>query len=78
MENTYIWSHHPSLSSSPKERKLYVSFGKGQEIEERAVYELENGKFLYILFYGHIDNPKNGVTDLEECDTYEEALELFK
>lgn len=76
---TYIWSHEPFLSGEPHKR-LRHSLLEGQEgeIDEVAVFELSNGKFLFIRFYGNNANLEEGVTDLDEFDSELEAVEIYE
>lgn len=75
---TYLWSHKPFVSSPPKELiKHTIHEGKKQEIDEIAVFKLENQKYLYVRFCGTKMNLDWGFTDLEEFDTQEEAVKLY-
>lgn len=75
---TYIWSHEPFLSGIPQKRIRHslLESSKG-ELDEAAVFELSNGKFLFIRFYGNSENLEEGVTDIEEFETENEAVELY-
>ena len=75
---TYLWSHSPFVSSPPKKRlKHLLHEGKKQEIDEIAIFELENGKFLFVRFYGTKLNLDWGFTDVEEFDNLEEAVKIY-
>lgn len=77
-EETYVWRHRPMLSSPPKRRIMRVLEKTSEIVGERAIYELENGTFLYIFFTGRLDNENTGITDIVETESLDEALELIK
>lgn len=65
-------------SSKPIELiKHYSRHYKG-EIEEGAVWKMENGKFLYLSFSGTDENQDAGVIDHQEFTKQEDAIELFE
>ena len=79
LDETFLWSHEPFLSSAPVQlvcRKLHI--GEKREVDEAAVFLLENNKFLYIRFYGLVDSLNLGITDLEEFESKEDALNLYR
>ena len=76
-QETYLWSHAPLLSSPPQEMIDHVLWIEGNEIYEKGVFLLENGRYLYVSYNGMIDNPNTGITDIEELWNHEDALELF-
>jgi len=78
MSETYIWTHEPFLSSPPKERINHVLFeGNKQEIDEMAIFKLENGKFLFIRFCGTKKDLTLGSTDVEEFDSLLDAQNVY-
>lgn len=77
-EETYLWSHHPFVSSPPIERiehKIYV--GKKGEIDEMGIFKLKNEKFLFIRFYGTKLDLNKGFTDIEEFKSLKEAKNVY-
>ncbi len=78
-EKTYLWSHEPFLTGQPIER-IRHSLMENQEgeLDEVAVFKLDNGKFLFIRFCGNLLNLEEGITDLEEFDAEEDAVKLYQ
>jgi len=78
MSETYLWCHEPFVSSPPIKRVEYRLFeGKKGEIDEIAVFKLDNGKFLFIRFYGTKTDLNKGFTDIEEFKTLQEAKSVY-
>lgn len=80
--STYVWIQEPWLSASPIERiKHSIHRGEKGELDEAAIYKLENEKYLYIRYCGNektLEKEEDiGFTDLEEFDTLQEAESLF-
>lgn len=74
----YLWQHEPFLSSPPAKMFLYIlKPSMKDEIDEMAVFELENGKFLFIRFYGTKEDLSLGFTDIEEFDILDQAVNLY-
>ena len=78
MDETYLWSHEPELSAEPVERIKHNIDIRENEVDEIAIFKLQNDKYLYIKFVGVIDNIQLGITDIEEFDTLSEAEEVYK
>jgi CRISPR/Cas system-associated endoribonuclease Cas2 len=82
--STYVWIQEPWLSASPIERiKHSIYRGEKGELDEVAVYKLENEKYLYIRYCGNekmieTENGDIGFTDSEEFDSLEEAISLYE
>ena len=75
---TYLWSHEPFVSSPPIERIEHTLLeGKKEEIDEMAIFRLENNKFLFIRFYGTKRDLNKGFTDLEEFEALNEAKKVY-
>lgn len=77
MENCYLWRHRPIISAPLKELLFHFIEVSGPEVFEKAVFLLENDKFLYIRYFGPLDDENKGVTDIEEFDTENQAKEVF-
>ncbi len=78
MSKTYLWSHRPFLSAPPIKRVKYRLFeGKKGEIDEIAVFQLNNDQFLFIRFYGIKTDLNKGFTDIEEFETLQEAKSVY-
>lgn len=76
---SYLWHHEPVLSAPPIEVLAHqLVHLDDDEIQEIAVFKLENNKFLYICFMGVLTHLDNGITDVEECDDFETAHNLFE
>lgn len=81
--STYVWIQEPWLSSSPTERLEHAVYrGEKGELDEMAIYKLENGKYLYIRYCGNekvlLEKDEDiGFTDLEEFESLDEALNLY-
>ena len=79
MSETYLWSHQPFVSSPPEERlKHIIQYGDMDQVDEVAVFRLQNQKFLFIRFYGIITDLSCGFTDVEEFEKLEDALHLYE
>lgn len=79
MDECFLWRHNPIISSPPEQMIFHFLEKKTRfnEVFEKAVFLLENGNYLYIRYFGPIDNEKVGVTDIEEFKTIAEATEVF-
>lgn len=76
---TYLWEHEPFVSSPPCDRILHHLYeGEKEEIDEIAVFKLQNEKFLFIRFYGTKKDLNMGFTDLEEFDSFDDAKMLYE
>ena len=79
IKETYLWEHYPFLSSVPTKRiKHSLKEIKKDGIDETAVFQLENGLFLFIRFYGTKENLNLGYTDIKEFDNLEEAVKMYE
>lgn len=74
----YIWRHAPQISAQPKEILDFYTKKENGEVFQKAIFLLENNKYLYIMYNGMLDNPNSGITDIEEFDSLSEAEEVFK
>lgn len=81
--STYVWVQEPWLSASPIERLKHAVYrGDKGEVDEMAVFKLENGKYLYIRYCGNekilLEQDEDvGFTDSEEFDSLDEAEALY-
>lgn len=74
---TFLWRHEPLISAPPCELILHYQHHEQNEIYEKAVFLLENDRYLYIRYCGLLDNDKSGVTDIEEFENFKEAEKVF-
>ena len=73
----YILRHGPLISAPPEKLIKKETYINKNEVLEKAIFLLENKKYLYILYNGLVDNPNTGITNIVECDILEELLEIF-
>ena len=78
MEETFIWSHEPQLSSEPVERILHDLRNNDDEVDESALFRLSDGGYLCIKFKGLKTDTAFGITELEEFETIDEAKEFYE
>lgn len=78
MSVTYLWIQEPFISSPPILRLEHSYLeNSNQEIDEFAVFKLNNDKFLFIRFCGTKKDLSLGFTELEEFNTEEEAVDFY-
>ncbi len=77
-QDTYLWSHSPILSAFPSIEHCRVLNVDDDAIDEAGVFELENGKFVYISFIGLASDLELGYTLVEEFDNIESAKNVFE
>lgn len=77
-QELYLWSHVPVLESRIVRRVDFCSKINDEYVDEAGVFELENGKYIYVRFSGNKNNLNEGFTDIEEFENLDKALEVFK
>ena len=78
-QETFLWSHAPAMSAAPTILlyHFYSLSERSDDVDEAGVFQLENGKFLYISFTGIVSNLSAGYTECKEFETLEEAKNMF-
>lgn len=75
---TLLWCQEPVLSSEPIEVLHYFLSNEKEQYFEAAVFKLKSNKYLYISFSRFGTEENTGITDCEEFDNFQEAVNIFK
>lgn len=74
---TYLWTHEPLVSGIPSDLiKRSLRDEKG-EIDESAIFKMDNDKYLFIKFSGVKNKLYMGITTVEERDSLQEINDVY-
>lgn len=75
--NQYIWRKAPILSSAPKKLLKENTQIIKEEVFQKALFLLENNKFMFIFYNGEIEKEESGISQYWEYDSKKEAEEAY-
>lgn len=72
-----LWNHFPKLSAEPIRYLMFFSKQSENNLDECGLFELDNGKYVYIRYYGLSNDPESGITELQEFFTLADAEKFW-